>query len=170
MVLSNAANIKKLALAGMLIAVGVVCSPLSFPVGMSRCFPVQHMVNVLAAVLLGPWYGVAMAFVTSLIRVFLGTGTLLAFPGSMCGALLCGIIFHFTKKYLLTYVAEVFGTSVLGGLAAYPMATLILNQQAAIYGYILPFFVSTLGGTIIAAVLITVLRRTKAMDHFAASL
>ena len=73
-------NIKKLTLAGLLIALGVACSTFSFPVGASRCSPVQHMVNVLAAVLLGPAYGVGMAFVTSLLRIAMATGTLLAFP------------------------------------------------------------------------------------------
>lgn len=154
---------KKLAFAGILIAVGVVCSPLSIPVGLSRCFPVQHMVNVLAAVLLGPWYGVGMAFVTSLIRVLIGTGSLLAFPGSMCGALLCGIIFHYTKKLWLTYIAEIFGTSVIGGLLAYPIATLLMNQTAALFGYVIPFFVSTAGGTIFAAILIFILKKIKVL-------
>lgn len=88
----------KMAVAGVLIAVCVVCSPLSIPVGASRCFPVQHLVNILAAVLLGPFYGVGMAFVTSLIRVLMGTGTLLAFPGSMCGALLCGLVYKYSKN------------------------------------------------------------------------
>ena len=157
---------RKLAFAGILIAVGVVCSPLSIPVGASKCFPVQHMVNVLAAVLLGPWYGVGMAFITSLIRVLIGTGSLLAFPGSMCGALLCGIAFRYTKKLWLTYIAEVFGTSVIGGLLAYPVAVLLMKNQAAVlFGYILPFFVSTAGGTIIAAVLIFLLKRLNVLDR-----
>ena len=154
----------------MLVALGVVCSPFSFPIGASRCFPVQHMVNVLAAVLLGPYYGVGMAFVTSFIRVLLGTGSLLAFPGSMCGALLCGMVYHFTRKYFLTYLAEVFGTSILGGLLAYPIATLILMNEAALFGYVLPFFVSTLGGTVIAAVFIAVLKRTKVLEQFVSNL
>ena len=166
----KSSNIKKLALAGMLVALGVVCSPFSFPIGASRCFPVQHMVNVLAAVLLGPYYGVGMAFVTSFIRVLLGTGSLLAFPGSMCGALLCGMVYHFTRKYFLTYLAEVFGTSILGGLLAYPIATLILMNEAALFGYVLPFFVSTLGGTVIAAVFIAVLKRTKVLEQFVSNL
>ena len=34
-----------------------------------------------------------MAFITSLIRVLMRTGTLLAFPGSMCGALLAGLMY-----------------------------------------------------------------------------
>ena len=41
-------NVKKLAAAGLLTAVAVACSPFSIPVGASQCFPVQHMVNVLA--------------------------------------------------------------------------------------------------------------------------
>ena len=58
-------NTKKLALAGVLCAVAVVGSMFSFPVFGSKCAPVQHMVNVLCAVLLGPWYGVGAAFVGS---------------------------------------------------------------------------------------------------------
>ncbi len=61
-------NVKKLALAGLLVAVGVVGSTFSIPVGVSRCAPVQHFINILAGVFLGPGYGVAMAFSTSLIR------------------------------------------------------------------------------------------------------
>ena len=57
----------------------------SFPVLASRCSPVQHMVNILCAVFLGPWYGFAAAFLASLLRNLLGLGTLLAFPGSMVG-------------------------------------------------------------------------------------
>lgn len=58
----------KMAMAGVLIAVSVVSSPFSIPVGAARCFPIQHLINILSAVILGPFYGVAMAFVTSLIR------------------------------------------------------------------------------------------------------
>ena len=56
---------KKLALAGMFCAVAVVGSVFSFPVFGSKCAPVQHMVNILCAVLLGPYYGVGVAFVAA---------------------------------------------------------------------------------------------------------
>ena len=84
-------NSKKLAPAGVLCAVAVVGSMLQFPVFGSQCAPVQHMVNVICAVFLGPGYGVAVAFLASLLRNIFGLGSLLAFPGSMCGALLCGV-------------------------------------------------------------------------------
>ena len=72
------------------------------------------MVNVTCAVLLGPWWGVGVAFVASLLRNLLGLGSLMAFPGSMFGALLCGLTYHKAKQLLPTLVAEVFGTSILG--------------------------------------------------------
>ena len=82
-------NIKKLSIAGVFCAVAVVGSLFSFPVFGSKCAPVQHMINILCAVLLGPGYGVGVAFGASLIRNLLGLGSLMAFPGSMFGALLC---------------------------------------------------------------------------------
>ena len=50
-------SVKKLALAGMFCALAVVGSVFSFPIFGSKCAPVQHMVNILCAVLLGPYYG-----------------------------------------------------------------------------------------------------------------
>ena len=54
-------SVKKLALAGMFCALAVVGSVFSFPIFGSKCAPVQHMVNILCAVLLGPYYGVGAA-------------------------------------------------------------------------------------------------------------
>ena len=84
----NLPSSKKLAIAGILTALAVIGGTLSIPIGFTRCCPMQSIVNVLAAVFVGPWYGLGMAFCTSVIRNLLGTGTLMAFPGSMCGALL----------------------------------------------------------------------------------
>ena len=93
-------NTKKLAIASVFCAVAVVGSLFSFPVFGSKCAPVQHMVNILCAVLLSPAYGVGAAFVASLIRNLLGLGSLMAFPGSMFGALLCGIVYKKTHNIL----------------------------------------------------------------------
>ena len=64
----NNKSIRKLTIAGLLVAVAVVGSLFSIPVLGSKCSPVQHMVNVLAAVLLGPWYACGMGFAAALIR------------------------------------------------------------------------------------------------------
>ena len=159
-------SVKKLALAGMLCALAVVGSVFSFPIFGSKCAPVQHMVNILCAVLLGPYYGIGVAFVASLLRNLLGLGSLMAFPGSMFGALLCGLVYHKTKQLLPTLVGEVFGTSILGGLCAYPVAILLMGKSAgdiAFYAYIVPFLVSTAGGAVIAGVLLFSLQRSGAL-------
>ena len=166
-------NTKKIALAGVLCAVAVVGSMFSFPVFGSKCAPVQHMVNVLCAVLLGPWYGVAVAFVASLLRNLLGLGSLMAFPGSMCGALLCGILYHKTKNLLATLAGEVFGTGIIGGLLAWPVAGFLMGKAAgdiAFYAYIVPFLVSTVGGSIIAGVVLIALEKNSTLKKMQASL
>ena len=145
----------------------------SFPVFGSKCAPVQHMVNVLCAVLLGPWYGVAVAFVASLLRNLLGLGSLMAFPGSMCGALLCGIVYHKTKNLLATLCGEFFGTGIIGGLLAWPVAVFLMGKAAgdiAFYAYIVPFLVSTVGGSIIAGVVLIALEKNSTLKKMQASL
>lgn len=158
---------KKLCMAGIFCAVAVVGSLFSFPVFGSKCAPIQHMVNILCAVLLGPWYGVGVAFCASLIRNLLGLGSLMAFPGSMIGALLCGIMYWKTKNIPATLLAEVFGTAVLGGLCAYPVAVLFMGVNAgtvAFYAYIIPFFVSTAGGAVLSAILLGALMKTGVVE------
>ena len=160
---------KKLCVAGVLVAVAVVGSLFSFPVFGSKCAPIQHMVNILCAVMLGPWYGVGAAFCASLIRNLLGLGSLMAFPGSMLGALLCGIAFWKSRNIPVTLLAEVFGTGVLGGLCAYPIAILFLGMQAgeiAFYAYVIPFLVSTVGGAVISAVLLGALKNTGVLRAY----
>ena len=157
---------KKLALAGLLCAVAVAGSTLSFPVFGSKCAPVQHMVNILYAVFLGPLYGVTGAFTASLLRNLMGLGSLMAFPGSMFGALLCGLAYRKTGNLLLTLAAEVFGTAILGGLSAYPVAIFLMGQQAgsvAFYAYIIPFLISTVAGSLLSGILVFSLQKAKAL-------
>lgn len=160
-------NTKKLAAAGVFCAVAVVGSLLSFPVFGSKCAPVQHMVNILCAVLLGPWYGLGAAFVASLIRNLLGLGSLMAFPGSMFGAFLCGLVYQKTRSIAGTLLGEVFGTAVLGGLCAYPVAIFLMGQNAAelaFYAYVIPFLISTAAGALVSAVLLFSLKKTVVLQ------
>ena len=166
----KSSSIRKLTVAALLCAVAVVGSMFGFPVLGSRCAPVQHMVNILCAVLLGPWYGVGVAFAASVLRNLLGLGSLMAFPGSMLGALLCGVAYHVAKNLPLTLIAEVFGTAVLGGLCAYPVATLLMGQSVAFYAYIVPFLISTAGGSILAGILVYALKGSGALERMQTTL
>lgn len=146
---------KKLTVCAMFIAIGVLAGNIIYiPVGASKCFPIQHTVNVLSACLLGPGYAVANAFCISLLRNFLGTGSLLAFPGSMIGALISGLLFQFTKNKLFAAVGEVFGTGILGGLLAFPIALFVMGKQSGAFVYVISFLISSAGGSIIAYLLL----------------
>lgn len=151
---------KKLALAGVLTAVAVAGSLLSFPVAGSKCAPVQHMVNVVSAVFLGPWWGVAIAFCASLLRNLMGLGSLMAFPGSMVGALCCGLMYHVSRNLSLTCAAEAIGTGFLGGLTAYPVAKLLMGlEPTGLMVYVIPFLISTVAGSILAFVLLKLMEK-----------
>ena len=157
---------RKLALAGVLTALAVVGSLISFPVAGSKCAPVQHMVNILAAVTLGPLWGTGIAFCASLLRVLLGLGSLMAFPGSMVGALCCGVMYRSFRSLGATCAAEALGTSFLGGLAAYPVAKFLMGAEpAGLFIYVIPFMISTVAGSILAYALVRVLKHSGAIQQ-----
>ena len=163
----------RLTLAGILVAVAVVGSMFSFPVFGSKCSPVQHMVNVICGALLGPWYGLGAGFLAALIRNLLGLGSLLAFPGSMCGAFLCGLVWKYSRKLLPTLAGEVVGTGVIGGLLAYPIAITFMGVSAsnvAFYAYIVPFLISTVVGSIIAGAIIFALQKNGVLHSIRSKL
>ena len=73
----------------------------------------------------------------------------------------------------MTLLAEIFGTGVLGGLCAYPIATLFMGVDAAsvaFYAYIIPFLISTTGGSIIAGLVIAALQSGGTLSKMQATL
>lgn len=146
---------RKLTSAALLVAIGTLSAHLIYiPAGVSKCFPVQHAINVMAAVLLGPDYAVAIGFLIATLRNLFGTGSLLAFPGSMIGALVAALAYQRFKNIPAAMAGEVFGTGILGGFVAWIMATFILGSHTAAWFFIPPFLVSTIGGSIIAGLLL----------------
>ena len=84
----------------------------------------------------------------------------------MIGALVCGLVYAKTKNILGTLIGEVFGTAVLGGLCAYPIAILFMGKSAAevaFYAYIIPFLISTAVGAAISGVLIYSLKNANVL-------
>ena len=156
-------SVRNLTFAALLTAVAVAGSLISFPVFGSKCAPVQHMVNVFCAVLLGPVYGTGVAFCASLLRNMMGLGSIMAFPGSMIGALLAGLVWKYSHNLWLTVLGEVFGTGILGGLCAYPLAILFLGINAgevAFYAYIIPFLISTVVGSLISGAVLQAMSKS----------
>lgn len=142
--------------AAMLIALGtVLAGVIRVPVGVATATPVQHAVNVLAAVWFGPAGAVTVAFLISLLRNQLGLGTPLAFPGSLFGAALAGLAYRAAGRPVAAMAGEVVGTGLVGGLVAFPVARWLLGQEAAAwFFYVVPFTVSSLLGALAGGVLL----------------
>ena len=156
--------IRKIALAGVLTAVGVLGGTLSVPVGFSKCCPMQSVINIIGGVFLGPWYATAMAFCVALLRNLLGTGSIMAFPGSMCGALLAGLLYRCLPKLWMSCLGEIIGTGIIPALLAWPIAIFILGTPSAPFAYVVPFMTAALVGVVIASVLMFLMNRSGALN------
>ena len=143
-----------------LAALAVALSPISIPVGVAKLSPFQHFINVMAGALVGPWWGLATALVTSLVRNALGFGTPLAFPGSVFGVVLAGLAFRYTRNIYFTALGEVIGTGLIGAtVGALLVAPYLMHKDIALTVLILPFLLSSLAGAAFGAYGLYILRQ-----------
>lgn len=159
--LAKALPLRKIVSVGLLVALGTIAAPFSIPVGVAKVYPVQHAINVLAGALLGPGAAVLAAILTSTLRNLIGTGTLLAFPGSIFGALLAGLAFRLLKRDYFAALGEVAGTGLIGALAAFPLAKWLLGFTGLAYAFIIPFALSSLAGSIIGLFILRLLFKNQ---------
>ncbi|MEM1619595.1 MAG: energy coupling factor transporter S component ThiW [Fervidicoccaceae archaeon] len=160
---------RKIALALMLSALAVALAPINIPVGPTKAFPWQHMVNVLAGVILGPWWATGMAILIGTVRIALGLGTIFAYPGGIPGALLVGLLALYLEKRgkPTEYAAfiEPVGTAVVGFLLAlYVFAPLIGKYEAwmaALVPIWLIWLASTSIGTVVGFAALKLLKTAK---------
>lgn len=140
----------------VLIAMGTLTSQLVwFPAGIARAYPVQHAINIVAAVTLGPGPAVIIAFMISLLRNLLGLGTLLAFPGSMIGAFLAAYFYRMSGKHALAALGEGIGSGFIGALFAVPFAYIFMGNSVGALAFVPPFIVSSTTGAIIGMFIVS---------------
>ncbi len=150
-------QLRKLSLAGILTAAALLLSTLSVPFGPTRCFPFQHAVNAIAGVLLGPWWALAMAFITSFLRVCFGTGSLFAFPGAMPGALAVGLAYRYLGRDWAAF-AEPLVTGTLGAWLASAVMAPAIGNPVAFGGLSVAFLISSVPGAAIGFGVLVTLR------------
>ena len=137
----------------MLIAVGVVISPLLRVEGMC---PMAHLINITAAVLLGPVDALIVALLIGIIRMC-GMGIPpLALTGAVFGATLSGILYKASKgKIWAAVLGEIIGTGIIGAIVSYPVMTYICGREGLSWLFYVPSFTcGTLIGGSIAAILL----------------
>ena len=72
---AGSTSTRRLALAGLFAALGVLLSLFAIPVGGARVLPFQHAINAVAGVVIGPWWAAGAALVAATLRFSLGTGS-----------------------------------------------------------------------------------------------
>ncbi len=151
---------RKVAYAVVLTALAVALSPFFIPVGITKIYPVQHMVNVISGVILGPWYALAIATATAIIRNALNLGTIFAFPGGMIGAFLAGWAYRLSRNIYLAALAEVIGTGLIAStLSALVIGPIFLKKTMALGTFVLAFSASTIAGSILGVLILLGIRR-----------
>lgn len=158
---SPPAGARRVAYAVVLAAIGVALAPLtSFPIGIAKVNPTQHFVNVLAAVILGPWWATLVALVVAILRNALGVGTLLAFPGGMIGALLAGLAYRMTRSPWGAAAGEIVGTGGLAPLVGASLVAPVFMGRSIGFMALLPsFLASTAVGAVLGVLALQLLRR-----------
>lgn len=156
---------KQIVLMAMFVAIAVAGSAfISFPAGVARAFPVQHAVNVMAAVLFGTGPAVLIAFLTGAIRLFAGTGSLIAFPGGMIGAFLAGILYMVSRRLWLAAIGEIIGTGIIASLIAVPYTSILMDTEVAALFFMPAFLVSSISGALLGVALLSRIIKLKTRD------
>ena len=146
-------NILRLSVMAMLIAVGVVISPILRIEGMC---PMAHLINITAAVLLGPVDAFIVAVTIGVIRMCAMGIPPLALTGAVFGATLSGILYKVSKsKIWAAVLGEIIGTGIIGAIVSYPVMTYICGREGLGWFFYVPSFLcgTLIGGSIAAVVL-----------------
>ena len=94
-------HILKMVMLAMLVAIGVVISPILRVEGMC---PMAHLINIVCSVFLGPWYSLLCATLIGIIRMTLMGIPPLALTGAVFGAFLSGVFYRLSGGKILCAV------------------------------------------------------------------
>ena len=141
-------DILRMTMLAMLVALGVVISPILRIEGMC---PMAHLINITCSVFLGPWYSLLCATLIGIIRMSCMGIPPLALTGAVFGAFLSGAFYRASKGRLWCAVlGEVVGTGIIGAVASYPVMTLWWGYTGLTWVYYVPSFIAgtLIGGSV----------------------
>ncbi|MGN0316906.1 MAG: energy coupling factor transporter S component ThiW [Lachnospira sp.] len=167
--MKNNQKLTKLIFLAMMVAVGVVISPILRVEGMC---PMAHFINVTCAVMLGPWYALICATAIGIIRMVTMGIPPLALTGAVFGAFLSGLLYRLSRgKIVFAFLGEVIGTGIIGAIVSYPVMTFIWGRTGLTWFFYVPSFTAgTLIGGSIAFIFLKQLQKAKLLSRFQTAL
>ena len=77
----------------------------------------------------------------------------------------------YTAIIIAGSILQVAGTGIIGGMLSYPVAYLVMgNKAAALFTFVVPFLISTCGGTLIAIIITLPLKKSGLLGRMKESL
>lgn len=166
--MSNSKQLKRFVLLAMLVAIGVVISPILRFHGFA---PMQHFINVVCSVLLGPWYSLGCALMIGLLRMSLMGISPLALTGAIFGAFLSGVLYKRHKSLISACIGEVIGTGIIGSMVSFPVMKFIAgDSRVALFTFTPSFVIATIIGSSIAYALLKALSNNGSLAQMQESL
>ena len=146
--MNNSKKFLKLVVLSVLVALGVVISPILRVEGMC---PMAHLINIVCAVLLGPWYSLLCALLIGIIRMAIMGIPPIALTGAIFGAFLSGVFYKLSHgKLVFAVLGEVIGTGIIGAILSYPVMTYFWGKEGLSWLFYVPSFIcgTLIGGSI----------------------
>lgn len=163
---------RKLGAIIVFIALGVILSPLNIPMGPTKAFPMQHMINVITGILFGPVYAAFVAATVGTIRIALGVGTVFSYPGGIPGGLIVGISYWYVRRSDYAAFTEPLGTSVGAVFSALVVVQFLPRAMPPILGienqillWIVYWLFSCVPGSVLGFAVIKIIRRTGIVNQ-----
>ena len=133
---SRSVTTRKVVLAAMFACLAFVLNTFVYFPAMA---PFQHFVNVLAAALVGPWYGSAAGILCGVLRMLCGRDVG-CITGAMFGPILGGLLYRKFGTWWSVWIGEIIGTGVIGAMASYPLFKMFYGLDAQEWYYYIPFY------------------------------
>ena len=146
--MKNSKKLLKMIVLSMLVALGVVISPILRVEGMC---PMAHFINIVCSVLLGPWYSLLCATLIGIIRMATMGIPPIALTGAIFGAFLSGVFYRISKgKIIFAVLGEIIGTGIIGAIISYPVMNFIWGKEGLSWMFYVPSFIcgTLIGGSI----------------------